>query len=130
MMWKDSLKIGVPLIDKEHKQLCDQIDMLFAACSQGKGRSEILKTLDFLVEYTVNHFKHEEDLQRRSKYPKCKEHKAIHDDFVKQVAAMKQEIEQQGATITSVSKVNNLVSGWLLNHIQKVDKELADYVTG
>jgi len=31
MMWNDSLKIGVPMIDREHHELCDRIDQLFAA---------------------------------------------------------------------------------------------------
>ena len=63
-MWKDSLKIGVPLIDSEHKELCDRIDRLFAACSQGKGRDEIMKTVEFLESYTIKHFSDEEKLQR------------------------------------------------------------------
>lgn len=128
MIWKDSYKIGVPAIDREHKQLCDQIDELFGACSKGKGRAEVMNTLEFLVNYTATHFQHEEELQRKSGYPKCKEHKAIHDAFIKQVADMKREVEQQGATVASVLKVNNMISQWLINHIQVVDKELAKYV--
>lgn len=128
MMWRESLKVGVPLIDSEHKQLCDQIDELFAACSQGKGRNEVLKTLKFLEEYTVTHFRHEEELQRSSGYPKHKEHKIIHDNFIKQVADMKKDVEQQGVSVLSVSKVNTLISGWLLNHIQRMDSEIANYV--
>lgn len=129
MIWKDSYKIGVPRIDNEHKQLCDQIDVLFAACSQGKGRAEVIPTLDFLVDYTATHFLHEEELQRQSSYPKFKEHKAIHDAFINQVKSMKDEVEKQGASISSVFKVNTMISQWLINHIQIVDKELANYVS-
>lgn len=129
MIWNDSYKIGVPRIDNEHKQLCDQIDTLFSACSQGKGRNEVLPTLDFLLNYTVVHFQHEEELQRNSSYPKYKEHKAIHDAFIKQVKSMKDEVENQGANIASVFKVNTMISQWLINHIQAVDKELAQYVS-
>jgi hemerythrin len=128
MVWKDSLKIGVPVIDQEHKQLCDQIDQLFAACSQGKGRSEILQTLDFLKDYTVRHFQHEEQLQRASAYPKCREHKAMHDNFIKQVSDMQKEITENGTSIVAVSKVNTLIMDWLVNHIRMVDKELEQYI--
>ena len=128
MMWNDSLKIGVPLIDSEHKQLCDQIDKLFDACSKGKGRDELLNTLNFLENYTLKHFKDEEALQIKSLYPKYKEHKAIHDDFAKQVSDMKKKVIEEGATVSAVFKVNDMITKWLLNHIKMVDTELAKYI--
>ncbi len=69
MMWNDNLKIGVSLIDSEHKELCDRIDRLLAACSQGKGSAEISETVDFLQEYTIKHFGDEERLQRSFRLP-------------------------------------------------------------
>lgn len=127
-MWKESLKIGVPLIDNEHKELCDQIDQLFAACSQGKGRDEIMKTVEFLESYTIKHFADEEKLQRSSGYPKFAEHKAMHDSFTKKIADFKKELSEHGATINVVSQTNYFLMDWLLNHIQKMDSELANYI--
>ena len=127
-MWKDNLKIDVPLIDSEHKELCDRIDQLFAACSQGKGKEEIVKTLEFLEGYTIKHFSDEEKLQRASTYPKCKEHKELHEFFKKQIADLKKDILANGASIAVISKTNYFLMNWLLNHIQKVDKELAGYL--
>jgi hemerythrin len=127
-MWKDSLKIGVPLIDSEHKELCDRIDQLFAACGQGKGKNEIVKTLEFLEDYTIKHFSDEEKLQRSSSYPKCREHKELHEFFKKKIADLKNDIVKDGATVAVVSKTNYFLMDWLLNHIQKVDTELANYI--
>lgn len=126
-MWKDSLKIGVTLIDSEHRELCDRIDALFAACSQGKGKEELLKTVDFLESYTIKHFSDEEKLQRSSAYPKVAEHKAMHEFFKSKIAEMKKDIQANGATVASVSKANYFLMDWLLNHIQKVDTGLAQY---
>jgi len=127
-MWKESLKIGVPLIDSEHKELCDRIDQLFAACSQGKGKEEIYKTLEFLEGYTIKHFSDEEKLQRSSSYPKCKEHKELHEFFKKKIADLKVDISTNGASIAVVSKTNYFLMDWLLNHIQKYDTELSTYL--
>jgi hemerythrin len=127
-MWKDSLKIGVPLIDDEHKELCERTDQLFAACSQGKGKAEIIKTLEFLEGYTLKHFADEEKLQRASAYPKCKEHKELHDFFKLQISDLKKEIAANGASITVVSKTNYFLMNWLISHIQREDKELAEYL--
>lgn len=127
-MWKDSLKIGVTLIDSEHKELCDRIDALFAACSQGKGKDELLNTINFLESYTIKHFSDEEKLQRSSTYPKVAEHKEMHEFFKAKIAEMKKDLMANGASITSVSKTNYFLMDWLLNHIQKVDTELANYL--
>ena len=127
-MWKDSLKIGVPLIDSEHRELCDRIDNLFAACGQGKGKDEILKTVEFLESYTVKHFSDEEKLQRSSSYPKVAEHKEMHEYFKKKIADFKKDIAEHGASVGVVSQTNYFLMDWLLNHIQKVDTELANYI--
>ena len=128
MMWNDNLKIGVPLIDSEHRELCDRIDKLFAACSQGRGKEELVSTVEFLESYTKKHFGDEEKLQRASAYPKVKEHKELHDFFTGKIADLKREIAENGASIATVSKANYFLMDWLLNHIQKVDSKLAQYI--
>lgn len=128
MMWKDSLKIGVTLIDSEHKELCDRIDRLLDACSKGQGRDEILKTLEFMESYTIKHFGDEERLQKASSYPKIVEHKAMHNFFTGKIAELKKDIADNGVNIATVSKTNYFLMDWLLNHIQKVDSELAQYI--
>ncbi len=126
--WNESLKIGVPLIDNQHKGLFEAMDALYAACSAGKGRAEVVNTIEYLKEYTIKHFADEQELQRKSGYPKCAEHKKLHDDFIVQVLAIKKDIADNGPTILSVSKLNSLLSGWLINHIKYVDTEIAQYV--
>lgn len=128
MVWNDGLKIGVPLIDSEHRELCDRIDRLLAACSEGKGRDEIAETVDFLHEYTIKHFGDEERLQRASGYPKCKEHKVMHEYFVSKIVELQKDLRENGANVATISKTNYFLMDWLLNHIRKVDAELAQYV--
>jgi hemerythrin len=128
LMWNDGLKIGVPLIDSEHKELCSRIDQLLDACNKGQGRAEIEKTVAFLEEYTIKHFSDEERLQRSSGYPKCAEHKEMHEYFKAKVADLKKSLEESGANIGNISETNFFLMNWLINHIQKVDKELAAYI--
>ncbi len=128
MTWNDNLSIGVGLIDSQHRQLCDAIDNLLDACKAGKGRNEIISTINFLYDYTKKHFSEEEALQKKSGYPKYEEHKKLHDGFILQLIQIKDDIIANGITITTVSTVNMLLLNWLLNHIKKVDKELAEYV--
>lgn len=129
MTWKDTFKIGIPEIDRQHKQLCDQIDSLFAACAQGKGTEEALKTLTFLETYALRHFADEELQQQKLKYPKYQQHKALHSEFVGKLTKMKKDMLANGATLATVIQINQVISDWLVNHILKVDAELRDFVS-
>ncbi len=128
MTWNENLKIGIPAIDKQHQMLCDTIDNFLDACKSGKGRQEIVNIVSFLEQYTIRHFHDEEIVQKQSGYPKFAEHKAIHDDFIKKVQELKEEIIRDGVSIVTVGKINSVVVDWLLNHIKKEDQELGKYI--
>jgi hemerythrin len=129
MTWKDSFSIGIPEIDKQHRELCDQVDKLFDACQQRKGAEEVTKVLNFLESYTVKHFADEERLQQKIKYPKYLQHKAMHTDFINQVAKLKKEAIESGATVSVVIKLNQTISDWLVHHIKETDSELKNYMS-
>lgn len=128
MTWNENLVVGIPQIDKQHKELCDQIDKLYAAASAGKGAEEAYKTLEFLEQYTKKHFADEEVLQQKIGYPKYPQHKEMHDQFVKKIAQMKQEMLATGINLPMMIQINHTISGWLINHIMRVDSELKNYI--
>ncbi len=125
--WTDELKTGNDIIDGEHKQLIRAINALLDACSEGRGRQIIEKAVNFLVEYTINHFAHEEKLQLECSFPEYKEHKAFHDGYIKQIQQIKDKLTETGATIAMVADVN-LKAGILINHIKTSDKRLAKFI--
>ena len=127
MTWRDSLALGIPQIDKQHRELCDQIDKLFEAGSRGKGSEELLNVLNFLESYTVRHFAEEEKLQLQIKYPKYQQHKALHAEFTAKIAKMKKEATEKGVNVALVISLNQTISGWLLEHIKTVDADYAKY---
>lgn len=126
--WDKSLETGNLTIDTQHKSLINAINNLLEACSQGKGRVEVSKTLDFLQNYVIKHFADEEKLQLQSSYPDYKAHKNKHEDFKKVVNDIVEEFKKSGATIQLVAKVNTSVGGWLINHIKSEDKKVAAHI--
>lgn len=126
--WKDDLATGVKMIDEQHQELFARIGQLLDACNQGKGKVEVVNTLDFLAEYIEIHFKAEEELQRNSGYSGYEAHKALHDQWVKEIATLREQVQKEGASVRLVLQVNRTVVDWLTQHIRKVDKALADYL--
>jgi len=128
LLWKDELLTGVAVIDEQHKELFARIENLLDACNQGKGKAEVANTVDFLAEYIKIHFRDEEEIQRNSGYPEYEAHKAMHDQWVREVAELREQLATDGPTVRLVLKVNRTVVDWLTQHILKVDKRLAEYL--
>ena len=128
MTWKDSYAIGIPEIDKQHRELCDQADKLFEACARGTAIGEVLSILNFLEDYAVRHFHDEEAFQLKINYPKYEEHKAKHTDFVAKVQTMKNESLANVVTISTVIMLNQVICDWLDEHLRGTDSDLKNYV--
>lgn len=126
--WDKSLETGNLLIDEQHKSLINAINEMLDACSQGKGRNEVGKTLNFLQDYVIKHFNDEEKLQLKSNYPDFKAHKEKHEAFKKTVKEIADEFNKDGASIQLVAKVNSSVAGWLITHIKSEDKKVAIHI--
>jgi hemerythrin len=126
--WQNNFSIGIPEIDQQHKQLCEKIDNLRDACSQGKGSDEALKVLEFLESYTIKHFSDEEKFQLKINYPNYQQHKQLHIDFISQISKLKTDMLASGVTLPMVIQINQVITDWLINHIMRVDKDLKNYV--
>lgn len=118
---------GNGLIDSEHRQLFAAVNDLMDACSRGEGRAQIEKTVQFLNDYVGKHFRDEEDLQTRSKYPGYPAHKTFHDGYRRQLAETAHVLLQEGATVKALGDLNRVV-GVLVSHIRTEDKRLAKHV--
>lgn len=122
------MKTGHPQIDREHKELLDHINSFMDACRVGTASSEILNMLRFLKTYTQKHFAHEEDIQVKNQYPYYKEHKKLHEDFIKAILAIEEKVLQGGSSIELVVEVNQKVGFWLIEHIKVEDIKLGKYL--
>lgn len=124
MTWSDSLSLGNLEIDHQHRLFCEYLDHVVEACHQGKCRSEVEMTLQFLEFYARTHFASEEQWMQEVQYPLYQSHKALHNEFFARVSELRRELGVVGETITLVGKVNLLLFDWLTNHIKAADKDL------
>ena len=125
--WNVSYEVGVPHVDKQHRQLVDLINSLYNACLGEKAELDetFTSVMKELVDYVMIHFKDEETIMEQINYPGLKEHKQKHELFVKEI-------------LKSVNAYNNgkqfvpnsfvrFLRDWLFNHILIDDKTWAQY---
>ena len=126
--WDARLETRHPKIDEQHQALVKAFNDLHAAMKQGKGREEVGGTLKFLKDYTVTHFRMEEDLMAQAGYPHRERHRERHADFVRKAEDLVEQFEAGRSMITL--PVMNFIEGWLVEHIQGEDFRLAEYLRG
>src|SRR5690554_2343808 len=126
--WSDTYATGIVIVDEQHQGLFRAVDQLLNACSEGKGKQEVDKIMEFLSEYVIKHFSTEEELQQRYDYPGFQRHKKLHDDFISAFGDLKRRFEAEGPTLSFVTNINKTVVEWLIKHIGQVDLKMGAYL--
>jgi len=119
--WKDSLTVGNPMIDRDHKMLIQYVNEMHQAMMAGNGKDIVGSILDKLVAYTKEHFGREEIFWKSNRLATFDQHLKRHTDILRQVADFEAKYKA-GASAISIDLMNFL-RDWLTNHIVKTDQE-------
>lgn len=126
--WTEDLVVGIPDIDNQHKELFFHINKLIEACHQGRGAQTVGEVLSFLGSYARLHFGTEEDYMRKYQFPGMEGHRQQHQEFIDNLAKVKERFDQEGPGVHIVVITNRMLAGWLNNHIRRSDKVLGEYI--
>jgi len=128
LAWSEDFEIGCDQVDSQHKRLFELVNDLVKACTEGYDTDVLNETITFLVQYTVLHFKDEETFMINHNYLEYEPHKQLHEDFKVTVGELVQEFNNTGSTQELSNNVNKVVVRWLINHIQREDKNIGVHV--
>ena len=128
LKWEAAMETGIATVDRQHQELVDKVNELMTAMKEGKGREIIGDVLAFLGNYAVDHFRTEETLMDRHKYPDADKHKAIHETFKADFGRLVGEYDANPTKVSLTIEVQRRVGEWLRGHILNVDKELGKYL--
>ncbi len=126
--WDDSLSVGIDIVDEQHKTLIQRLTQLSKAVETSQGASEILKSLEFMYEYTDFHFTDEEKQMAKYAYPGLEEQKKMHSEFTTALKQLEEDFEDEGATGSLADSINTYLLNWLVNHIKGEDVKFGDYI--
>jgi hemerythrin len=126
--WTNRYRIGIPLIDGQHKKLIDMTNELYTGCLEGDeaANARFLKTIHDAVDYVRFHFTTEEKILERINYPGIAAHKKEHENFIKEILVQVQAF-QEGKKFVPNLFVRYL-RDWVLTHIAVSDKLYAVYL--
>ena len=74
--WSDTLSVGVPEIDAEHRQFVARVNELNKAIVECKDKPTVERLLDLMLMEATHHFWHEQQLLAQWQYPQRAAHAA------------------------------------------------------
>lgn len=130
-IWKREFELLIPAIDNQHKRLFEignRIDELLVNHAEGDDNyDEIIEVIKSLEDYTIYHFKVEEDLFVKYNYTEYVKHKKEHDGFIEYLHTFDLDSihENQGEFLNDLlGKIVN----WVFNHIITTDYLYKDFL--
>ena len=126
--WDETMRTGDETSDTQHRELIRQMNMLLSAMAVGEGTAQIAPLPDFLANYTVAHFRQEEELMETYHCPAAAANKTAHTEFLKKFGDYTSQLKDSasGSSAASIQLLREL-SGWLLNHIRSIDAQMLPY---
>jgi hemerythrin len=127
IIWDKSLSTGHKATDLQHQILIDILNELIVALETDKAEEKFFTILDRLQHYAEWHFHREEKCMEEYHCPASEENKIAHMNFLRKVLEFR-ERSNKGITIELVRNLYDELSGWLVNHIKKIDCTLNECV--
>lgn len=128
VQWSDALSTGNRATDVQHKYLIEIINELAEALETGKAAQSVNKILNLLQYYTEWHFEREEMCMERFRCPAYAANKDAHGQFISTFLKFKEEFQSSGGSEDIALRMYHTLVAWLVNHIQKIDAQLAPCV--
>ncbi len=122
IMWSEKYRIGIDIIDYQHRQLFNLINRL----SKGKTENQI-EVLKELVEYVKFHFSAEEKIMKKLIYPNYISHKNQHENFKKKILRFLMKYKRGNL---SMLEIQSYIEDWISNHILYEDMKIGKFLSG
>lgn len=131
--WSPDLETGIPILDEQHHRYVDLLNdyiekVIEYARSPEKEAAHLIESLVFLRQYAKEHFATEDAIMEASGFPDMAPHKEEHDNFLKHVGKLCEELDTHGFSPKLSREVNYYTVEWFIKHILVLDMQLVEYL--
>lgn len=129
IQWEKQYELGIQSIDDQHKELIritsNLSDLLTEAIDGDDIYDEMVRIIDALANYTVYHFKYEEDLFNALKYEHTAAHMLEHDKLIDEISKLDLRAIDEDQ-ITYGKNILKFLITWVFKHISGSDFKYRD----
>ena len=124
--WKDEYLVGIEIIDEQHKELFKIAGSVYDIIKNDfciDKYDKIVSVIGELQQYTIFHFKTEEDYMEKIGYKKLFTQKIEHGKFIEKVMNVNlKNIDSNQDTY--LLEILSFVVNWIASHILESDKQI------
>lgn len=124
MEWNSELDIGVEEMNDQHKKLLDLMNILYSDFNLKVPFEKAKITLDELKNYTIQHFKEEEEYMESVNFDGLVNHKLIHQQLLNKFEELYLEMLDSKEFN---QKFFEFLKFWLTSHIKGIDTKYASF---
>lgn len=126
--WKENYELGIKHIDEQHEKLFEIADSAYKLLTNEfvtDKYDKIIEIIGELKEYTIFHFKSEEEYMLSIGHKKFLSHKVEHENFINEINNLDfNEIDLNQDE--SVKEILQFVVDWIDRHILNQDKLIVE----
>jgi len=124
--WQEELATGIEGIDEQHKGIFAMFVAFNTAYNDGNANEELVKLVDYLADYTRDHFRDEEKALLEADYPDLSIQQENHKSFLNEITAFKRKVSENGPDMPEILEMKRLLIRWLIQHIKHLDMAYVD----
>lgn len=123
--WCDQFNVGNTQINNEHQDLINLYNKMGETINLGKSTEQIVSVLSELTNYSLKHFKDEEEWMKEINYPDFEVHQREHKDFIYRIAMF--NLSFSGLDEKMIYEIIFFLKEWIVNHLMISDKKIEEF---
>lgn len=123
--WNEKLSLGVPRIDADHIVLLSLLNQAHINADADDDSEYFINILDALANYTIYHFKMEENIMLSGKYNEYENHKKEHEKLRSTLSSIRYDCSVK---VIDQRKIRTMLAKWLFSHICIEDRKLCEWI--
>jgi hemerythrin len=128
LKWKKEYETGFDEIDNQHRRFFIIFEKLYAIVPKSNNEDEIIETINELKDYTLYHFKTEENLFVKFIYDETekKSHLEKHQELCETIRKFENEDTVSPGILGY--KLVDFAQKWLIEHILSTDMQFVNFI--
>ena len=119
--WEEKYSVGVKLIDNQHRQMFDTINLLLGLLGGTPTKEEINEIISRLIEYKKIHFSTEEGYFKEFNYENAEDHTNKHREF--NTSLEKLLSDNKNDLMALAFSLVDFLENWLISHLMYEDQK-------
>jgi hemerythrin len=117
--WKDSYSVGHPVLDEQHKRICDLLNQLEAA--EAKDSTLVFQTIKGLQEYSRTHFATEVAFMHSIHFHGIEAHQEKHAFFMDELEKLDRAANTHNGEL--YGETLEFLMEWIIDHVLIEDQK-------